>query len=305
MIKLSRELKTGLIALVAIAMLIWGFNYLKGQNILSKSTAVYYVMFDNVEGLDESSDVTVNGHTVGSVLDIEFDGKSEGGLRVSFNITEDFEFSRNSRIIMYSASMLGSKDLKIIPAYDGDIAPEGYLMQGEIEEDLVTALTNRIAPIEENLNETLANMNETFIRINDVLGEDTRQDLKSSMTALRKTLTQLEDMTSETSDLAVVLENTASLTSELNEFSAGLNELNLDSLNIKLDQSLTEINTLVTQINSGEGTVGKLMYDQQLYDNLTDATKELELLLNEINENPKRFVHFSIFGKKDKSKTEE
>ena len=95
------------------------------------------------------------------------------------------------------------------------------------------------------------------------------------------------------------------LTSELNEFSAGLNELNLDSLNIKLDQSLTEINTLVTQINSGEGTVGKLMYDQQLYDNLTDATKELELLLNEINENPKRFVHFSIFGKKDKSKTEE
>ena len=299
MIKLSRELKTGLVAILAIVLLLWGYNYLKGQNILSKTDSVYYVMFDNVEGLDESSDVTVNGHKIGSVLDIEFDGKSQGGLRVKFDITEDFQFSKNDEILLYSSSMLGSKDLKIIPTYDGDYAPEGYLMQGTVEEDLVTALTNRIAPLEENLNMTLNNMNETFVKINDILGDETRDDIKSSIASLEQTMNQLEVITAESGALSETLNNTEELTAELNTFSKELNEIDLDSLTLKINKSLTEINTLLTQINSGEGSLGKIIYDPALYDNLTGATEELERLLIEIKEHPKRFVHFSLFGKKD------
>ena len=298
MIKLTRELKTGVVAIVAIAMLIWGYNFLKGQNILVQGSEVYYVMFDNVEGLDESSDVTVNGHKVGSVLDITFQGKSHGGLKVTFDISEDFDLSKNDEILMYSSSMLGSKDLKIIPVYDGDTAPADYLFQGYEEEDLITALTKRIAPIEESLSTTLASMNETFTKLNDVMDDQTRDKIKGSVAELNQTLVQVKQMTAQGSSLDKSLQNVEVLSGELTEFSSSLNELDLQALNASLTQNLDQINKVLVQLEHGQGTAGKLLNDPELYNNLSNATKELEELLRDVKENPKRFVHFSVFGKK-------
>jgi phospholipid/cholesterol/gamma-HCH transport system substrate-binding protein len=300
MIKFSRELKTGLVGIIAVALGFWGYNFLMGMDILDSVSDTYYVRFDNVEGLDESSDVTINGHKIGGILDIKFDG-SEDGLLVKFNVTEDFHFSPNSEIFMYSSSMLGSKDLKIIPAQDGLIADSETIFKGQQEEDLITALTNRIAPIEENLDQTLTTMNTTFERINSILDEQMESDLKGSVASMNRTMHQVEEMTKPGSSLYNTLEEIESLSKELNTLSQTLNELEIKQLVERFDRSLAEINLILAKMNNGEGTIGLLLEDEALYRNLESATEELNALLKEVREHPKRFVHFSLFGKKEEA----
>jgi phospholipid/cholesterol/gamma-HCH transport system substrate-binding protein len=304
MIKLTREFKTGLVAIFAIAVLIWGFNFLKGQNIFDRASNSYFVMFDNVEGLSESSDVTINGLKVGSVLGISYDPETNKGLKVQFTITEDMNLFQGSEVLMYAPSILGSKSLKIIPVFSGELAGQGYVFSGSEEKDLISSLSSQIGSIETNLNTTLKSVNTTFENINVILDDETQSNLKESIANLNKSMAQLNSITSENGQLQGVLENAETMTAELSKFGENLNTLDLELISTKLNTSLDEVNNLLLQMESGEGTLGQLLYDDALYENLTAASEELEELLRNVKENPKRFVHFSLFGKKEKSYVE-
>jgi phospholipid/cholesterol/gamma-HCH transport system substrate-binding protein len=304
MIKLTREFKTGLVAIFAIAVLIWGFNFLKGQNIFDRASNSYFVMFDNVEGLSESSDVTINGLKVGSVLGISYDPETNKGLKVQFTITEDMNLFQGSEVLMYAPSLLGSKSLKIIPVFSGELAGQGYVFSGSEEKDLISSLSSQIGSIETNLNTTLKSVNTTFENINVILDDETQSNLKESIANLNKSMAQLNSITSENGQLQGVLENAETMTAELSKFGENLNTLDLELISTKLNTSLDEVNNLLLQMESGEGTLGQLLYDDALYENLTAASEELEELLRNVKENPKRFVHFSLFGKKEKSYVE-
>jgi phospholipid/cholesterol/gamma-HCH transport system substrate-binding protein len=304
MIKLTREFKTGLVAIFAIAVLIWGFNFLKGQNIFDRASNSYFVMFDNVEGLSESSDVTINGLKVGSVLGISYDPETNKGLKVQFTITEDMNLFQGSEVLMYAPSLLGSKSLKIIPVFSGELAGQGYVFSGSEEKDLISSLSSQIGSIETNLNTTLKSVNTTFENINVILDDETQSNLKESIANLNKSMAQLNSITSENGQLQGVLSNAETMTAELSKFGENLNTLDLELISTKLNTSLDEVNNLLLQMESGEGTLGQLLYDDALYENLTAASEELEELLRNVKENPKRFVHFSLFGKKEKSYVE-
>jgi phospholipid/cholesterol/gamma-HCH transport system substrate-binding protein len=301
---LTREFKTGLVAIFAIAVLIWGFNFLKGQNIFDRASNSYFVMFDNVEGLSESSDVTINGLKVGSVLGISYDPETNKGLKVQFTITEDMNLFQGSEVLMYAPSLLGSKSLKIIPVFSGELAGQGYVFSGSEEKDLISSLSSQIGSIETNLNTTLKSVNTTFENINVILDDETQSNLKESIANLNKSMAQLNSITSENGQLQGVLANAETMTAELSKFGENLNTLNLELISTKLNTSLDEVNNLLLQMESGEGTLGQLLYDDALYENLTAASEELEELLRNVKENPKRFVHFSLFGKKEKSYVE-
>jgi phospholipid/cholesterol/gamma-HCH transport system substrate-binding protein len=301
---LTREFKTGLVAIFAIAVLIWGFNFLKGQNIFDRASNSYFVMFDNVEGLSESSDVTINGLKVGSVLGISYDPETNKGLKVQFTITEDMNLFQGSEVLMYAPSLLGSKSLKIIPVFSGELAGQGYVFSGSEEKDLISSLSSQIGSIETNLNTTLKSVNTTFENINVILDDETQSNLKESIANLNKSMAQLNSITSENGQLQGVLENAETMTAELSKFGENLNTLDLELISTKLNTSLDEVNNLLLQMESGEGTLGQLLYDDALYENLTAASEELEELLRNVKENPKRFVHFSLFGKKEKSYVE-
>ncbi|MEZ7855760.1 MAG: MlaD family protein, partial [Polaribacter sp.] len=150
---MSKELKTGIIAVIIIGISIWGFNFLKGQNLLDPGSRTFKVEYARIGGLSKSSTVTINGLKVGKVDNIEFDTSVEkrGHLLVTFIIDNDFEFSKRSIVKIYSPNPLSGSNLAIIPNYEGDMAMSGDLLQGEMEESLFTSIGERLNPLQQKI----------------------------------------------------------------------------------------------------------------------------------------------------------
>ena len=140
--KISRELKTGIVAILIIAASIWGYNFLKGQNLFNTSPRTYFAEFNNVQSLNTASLVTVNGMKVGKVIEITFNKNvnRRGQLIVEFGVENDFEFSKNSIAKIYSASLMGGKSLAIVPSYEGENALSGAFLKGEVETDIFASV---------------------------------------------------------------------------------------------------------------------------------------------------------------------
>ena len=311
--KISKELKTGIIAIIAITVLIWGYNFLKKQNIFEKER-IYYTTFNNVQGLGNSSKVTLNGLQIGNILDINFDKKKKGTFIVKFNITKDITFSKNSiaKIIPPTISGMGSAELAIIPDFNGDPAKNGAYLPGQVAPGLMDTLSKKIDPLNQRLNSVLENTDKLLVNLNNTLEPNTQQNIKSAIANLNTTLNHFKNI-SKNFD-ALLLENKTKFNSILANADATGKSMatitgkmekanltkNLQSSMVKLDASLKSFNSILTKVDKGEGSIGMLLKDKKLYNNLEKASKEMEELLHEMKLHPKRFVHFSLFGKKDK-----
>ena len=307
---MSKELKTGIVALIVIVIFIWGYNFLKGQNLLDTNTRYYNVEYKNIGGLSNSSLVTINGLKVGSVVDIDFnkeEGK-RGELLVKFSVEKDFEFSKKSVVKIYSPSPLGGSNLAIIPNYEGENAVSGDFLTGEIESSLFTSIGERLDPLQHKLEHVIVSADSLFRNLNHVLDKKTQESLKSSVRNLEFTLVEVKktmlsingiiDSTSTT--LQETVDNTKLITDNFAKVSDTIVNANIGNIIRKTEVTLNSMNKMLSGINNGQGTLGKFVTDEQLYTNLTSMSKELEELLREMKLNPKRFVHFSLFGKKAK-----
>lgn len=310
---MSKELKTGIVALIVIVIFIWGYNFLKGQNLLDTNTRYYNVEYKNIGGLSNSSLVTINGLKVGSVVDIDFnkeEGK-RGELLVKFSVEKDFEFSKKSVVKIYSPSPLGGSNLAIIPNYEGENAVSGDFLTGEIESSLFTSIGERLDPLQHKLEHVIVSADSLFRNLNHVLDKKTQESLKSSVRNLEFTLVEVKktmlsingiiDSTSTT--LQETVDNTKLITDNFAKVSDTIVNANIGNIIRKTEVTLNSMNKMLSGINNGQGTLGKFVTDEQLYTNLTSMSKELEELLREMKLNPKRFVHFSLFGKKAKPYT--
>lgn len=307
---MSKELKTGVIAVLIIVAFIWGFNFLKGQDIFQPNVRKFMVEYKNVGGLTEASVVTINGLKVGQVKDITFNTKQEnrGSLIVEFIIDNDFEFSRNSVVKIYSPNPLAGSNLAIIPDYKGEMAKSGDFLKGEIEPGLLSSLGERLDPIQTKLEHVLVSADTLFQKVNHILNDNTNASIKRSIQNLeytvndvRKTLGNLNNVLDSNSvGLKATIDNTKIITENLIQLTDSLNNVNFARLTRDVETTITSVNKLLKGIESGEGTIGKLMKDEQLYNNLAATSKELEELLRDMKLNPKRFVHFSLFGKRPK-----
>jgi phospholipid/cholesterol/gamma-HCH transport system substrate-binding protein len=305
---MSRELKTGFVAVVVIALFIWGFNFLKGENIFSKNQRHFYVEYNNIQGLKKSSAVTINGLQVGSVVNIKFNSNPDkkGKLVVELLVENDFQFSKNSIAKIYSASLMGGQSLAIIPSYEGDAAIDGDYLKGEVESDIFSTVGEKLNPLQAKLENVIVSADSLLLGLNQTLDTKARKSLNNSILGLEHTITDFRKTLSSVNQLLDsskvgiknTFDNTRVITENLMKLSDTLVNANIGLTIKKAQESLDYVNQLMVGIQNGEGSLGKLVKDDAMYNNLTNMSKELEELIREMKLNPKRFVHFSLFGKR-------
>lgn len=308
---MSKELKIGIIAIIIIAAFFWGFNFLKGHDLLGGKSRSFQVEYSKIGGLNEASSVTINGLKVGQVDKIEFNTTPEkrGHLIVSFSVENDFEFSKNSVVKIYSPNPLSGSNLAIIPNYEGDVAVSGDLLEGEMEESLFTSIGEKLDPIQSKLENVIVSADTLFQRINTVLDQKTSESIKRSVrnleftiTDIRKTLGSVNAMLDSSAvGFNESIKKTRIITENLAKVTDTLANSNIGEILRKAEITLTSVNSLLNGIDNGKGSLGKLVNDDAMYDNLTNVSAELEELLRDMKLNPKRFVHFSLFGKRAKA----
>ena len=227
---------------------------------------------------------------------------------MNFSLDSDFNFSKNSLVKLHSPNPLGGTNLAIEPSYIGETAVSGDYLKGVEEAGLLASLGNKIDPLSVKLQRVLTGADSLLLSLNQVLDDKSRKSLNRSILGLegtvngvRKTLSSVNKLLSDNKgNLDATLANTKKITDNFSKVSDDLAKVNLGETAKKLENTLTNVNSLISGISKGKGTLGKLMVDDKMYTNLTNASKELEELLREMKLNPKRFVHFSLFGKKAK-----
>ncbi len=308
--KLSRELKTGVISVIIIAVFVWGFNYMKGENLFNSASRTYFAEYNDIQGLNTASAVTINGFQVGKVVNVEFNQSPEkrGTLIVEFGVDSDFKFSKNSVARIYSASLMGGKSMAIIPSYDGENAVSGDFLRGDVEPDMLASLSDKLIPLQAKIESVIVNADSLLLGLNQVLDKNSRANLRKTFASLNETMDNFEQVSASLQSLLDEnkekfdnsLGNLEVMTDNFAKLSDSLVNANLGQTMLKLEETVTSLNSILEGVDKGEGSIGKLLKDDSLYINLENASKEMEELLREMKEHPKRFVHFSMFGKKDK-----
>jgi phospholipid/cholesterol/gamma-HCH transport system substrate-binding protein len=312
-LKLSKELKTGIVAISIIALVIWGYNFMKNQRVFDNSRTLF-AEYQNVQGLAKSSPITINGLIVGKVDKISFHPTKEGILLVTLNFTDPIEFSSNSVAEIYSPDFISGKSLKIRIAYDNaPIAEDGDTLIGKFDSGILGSINEQIAPLQQKVESFIVNADTVMHNINSVLDIENQKNLKSSLAHLNNTIINFEKVSknadkilaSNNNKIDSILNNANVAMNNFTEIMDSLEKADLGATVVRLQNTLDRFNLLLEGIEQGNGSIGKLMKDEQLYTNLTNASKELEELLRDLKLHPKRYVHVSVFGKKEKPYEEE
>lgn len=300
--KISKEVKTGILVLLGIFLFIFGFNYLKGQNLFEDSN-VYYTEFD-YNALTTSSLVTIKGNSVGKIKDISYDYKT-GKTKVAFFVNGELKISKNSVVRMYEAGLMGGNAIALILAEDGEIAKSGTVLKSEVEEGLVASLSKNFSGLSSELNSTLRSTDTLMTSLNRLVTDDSESGLKNTLKELNETLKSFKAtsnslnsvITKNDNNITAILERFKTTSNDLSLLVTQLKDANIGSTVESLNGTLNNLNNLLTTIDKGEGTLGKLLKEDGLYNNIEGATKELEALLRDIKLHPKRY--FRILSKKE------
>ncbi|WP_310381329.1 MlaD family protein [Flavobacterium sp.] len=305
--KITREIKTAILVVSAILLFIWGYSFLKGRDLFV-DYKTFYVTYDNVEGLATSASVTLNGLVVGKVNSITIDPNT-GKLLVEMQLKTDFPISKTSIASIYEPGFIGGKQIAIYPNYeDKTLALDGDTLQGTVKLGLTSSISEKLVPIQVKLEKLMTNADVLISGINNVLDKKTQEDLKISLSELSKTMAEFHKASASVNSLLEdnkvqingVVSNFNKISSDFSKISDSLNKANLAKTAKNLEKTLATVDKLMTGIESGKGTMGKMMNDEALYNNLSKTSKELELLLQDVRLYPTRYVNVSLFGKKNK-----
>ena len=305
--KFSRELKTGIIVVGGLALFVLGFSFLKATPIFDNSK-IFYAVYKHVGGLQSGTQVSINGLAVGTVKSIRFKDSS-GALLVTFSVDSSFEFSKNSIAELYDTGIIGGKGIQINPVFDGAaVAQSGDTLQTNVRPGLTELVQQKLTPLQLKVEGAVSNADSLLMNFNDVFDEPTKRNLRESVEGLKKIVQNFEETSATLNTL--LAENKNQLDSSIQNIntvsgnfaiiSDSLAQAGLSNTIKSLDTTVSNLNGILEKINNGEGTMGKLMNDKELYNNLSDASRELELLLQDFRLNPKRYVNVSVFGKKQK-----
>lgn len=304
--KLSREIKTAILVISAILLFIWGYSFLKGKDLFTSDKNIF-VIYDNILGLAPSAPVTLNGFRIGKVNKIKVN--PDGKLLVELQIQNEFPISKSSIAEIYDSGLVGGKEIAIIPNLDDkSVITDGDYLKPSKKLGLTESVAAKLEPLEKKIQVLLDNANVMLVNINQVLDVTTQANLKSSIAELNKTLTEFSQMSKSANQM--LAENKTKLNSTLTNFdktsanfaamSDSLAKANLGQTVKNLEKTLSSVDKIMADMNAGKGTMGKLMKDDKMYNNFTNASKELELLLEDLRLHPTRYINVSVFGKKNK-----
>ena len=307
--KFTKEIKVGFLAVLGIMMSVFSYNYLKGINLFEKNRK-FTVKYEKVDGLSVSNPVTMNGFKIGKVQKINFNSKNTRELLVDIVIVNDVIFPKTSLAELYETGLIGGKAIAIIPDYKNDstIAIDGDYLKGVIKPGL-TELVNQILPqVQLQIEAVMKNAEIVLQNINTLFDDETKKELKSSIRSFSNLASSLSETSDEISML--IANNSENLTNSLSDFRSATNNIkiitdslksdDINSITTNLNSLVNNLNSITTSLKNSEGTAGKLINDKSIYDNLENATNQLNRLIEDIKLNPNRYINFSVFGKKNK-----
>ncbi|MBL7683559.1 MAG: MCE family protein [Flavipsychrobacter sp.] len=316
--KFSKEARIGLLVAAALLIFFAGFYFLKGANLFSGENE-YYAYFDDVQGLQTSSAVQVKGLTVGRVVAISLN-KEDGKVKVQLAVNKKIKVTDGSAIKLASSDLLGTKVLKLeIAAGDKQIVDEATL-PAKIEGGLIDNLSGEIAPLIADIRHVVSTLDTVLLGVNNMLNPETRQHISNSVASLDVTLKNFsslsEKLNNESNQLASVIRNANSITTNLANSNQQITNIMKNADNISnqlanapieqtvkdLQATISQLNGIMNKINNNEGSLGMLVNDKALHNNLAESLKTLNALMADINAHPSRYINVSIFGRKNKNK---
>lgn len=312
--KITREIKTAILVIASILLFIWGYIFLQGRDLLS-SYRTFYVQYDNVEGLSTSAPVTINGLAVGRIMEISLI-PSSGRLQVEIQVKSDFPISKSSTIDIYEPGLIGGKQIQIVPnLQDPVMAESGDMFTGRNVPGLTSLVGEKLTPLQEKIERVAEDADLLLKNFNDILDEKSKANIRESISKFNILIAEFQRTSTSVNELLVdnksyitgSLKNINKTSANFAKFSDTLAKANIGQTMRDLENSMkgvdkivTDFNKIVTNLEQGEGTMGKLLTDDQLYKNLNSTSTELELLLEDLRLNPTRYINVSLFGKKNK-----
>lgn len=324
-LKISKEFKVGVIFVACILLLYWGVNFLTGTDILSSSKLVYGV-YEHTQGLDAGRPVNINGNRVGVVQKIDFKPDFSGELIVTFEMTTDYPIPSNSMAVI-NGDVLGNKRVDIILGSGEEFISAGDTIPTGVQPGLTEAVNEQLAPLKAKTERLLGSLDTALAVFQGFLNEETERDFRNSFSNLNKSFTNLESISHEldvyvkgnrqrfetiTANLESITTNFADNGGKLDSIFSNLNSITDTLAKARIAETMNSLaaatktaNELLMKANNGEGTLGQLMTDEELYKNLTEAAENLDRLLLDLRYNPNRYIEFSIFGSSPRYSAEE
>ena len=314
--KFSKELKAGLIAIFAIVAFVILFQFMKGQSLFTTDNE-FYVKYDNVEGLAVSNPVSINGLKVGHVDEIKPFFSKEGKVHFVVKITVDdqFNFSKNSTIEIYEPGLMSGKEIKVNMAYDGPVAKDGDTLKGAFQQSMMNSLATQVGPVKDQVSGVLEKLDLTLASANKIVDDQNREQIRQLLENLNYTVASFKLTADQANRLLAnneaglksVIDNANKTLSTTNnavdKYGKVAENLDVNKLNSAVDNlSLTanKLNSVISGIQNGEGSLGKLTKDEELYNNLLKTSNSLNNLVDDLKANPKRYINISVFGKNNK-----
>jgi phospholipid/cholesterol/gamma-HCH transport system substrate-binding protein len=319
--KIRREYSIAMLVLGAVGLLIFGINYLKGLDLFQKRN-IYHVVYRDISGVTGASPVYFNGYKVGQVIRTALVNEGRGGIAVSFQLNEDgMQLPRDTEVRIYSADLF-SRALQLVLGKSGDLAQAGDTLTGDSQMSLTDAVSEQIDPLKRKAEGMIANVDSVLTSLNKLLNDSALGDIDASFSNIRATLEtfnstaqRLDGMVAtEAQAIHLILENLTSVSQNLVAYNTRITSIlsNMDTVSgtlagQELKQAVTDLSASSAQLRAvmdglqeGQGSLGALLKNDTLYTNLENASRELDLMLEDLRLNPNRYVHLSLFGKKDR-----
>jgi len=322
--RITREVKIGLIFIVAIILFLWGFNFLKGKKIFTRQRT-FYAVYSQVGGLLGEAPVSINGLIVGQVSAIHFENKQSARVIVEMTISNTIAIPKNSTAKIFNADLLGSKSMEIVLGNTVALAEDGDTLVTSVQMSLSDEVNRQVQPFKKKAEDLMLSMDSVVMELRMIFNEETRDNLTKSFAHIRGTLQNLETVSynidtlvyGQRDRMARILfnveaisknlkDNNGNLTKTLENFanlSDTLAKANISRTINHLNSSLSDMATITDKINKGEGSLGLLVNDKKLYNNLESSSKELDQLLLDLKLHPGRYVNFSLFGRSERRNT--
>jgi len=312
--KVSNETKIGALTAVAITLLILGFNFLKGKNLIEKKATIY-IAFEKVNGLNMADMIKINGLKVGGVEDMQETDADLSGIIVAFHLTRAINIPNDSYAQVIT-NPLGSSFIELVMGKSTTFVKDGDTLKSMQTKGLVQDLQDKLEPTIENLNKTLASLDETVKRVGNVFDEEAKQNIGNTLKELALATDQINSMLAPgKGSIAKTVDNIAGISGNLKnnndsitmiignltKVSRDISKAEIGNTIQQLETASVNLNQILNGIKEGKGSLGMLTKDEALYKNLTSTSNSLNILLQDLRLHPKRYVQVSVFGKKDKT----
>ncbi len=310
--KISHEVKVGAVAVITIGAFILLFNFLKGTALFT-STDTYHIVYDNIAGLTESSPVEINGYHAGVVQDIRLINDGSGLILVSLSVDRNFMVPKDTKAEITTATLIAGMKIVLRMGESSEMCHNHDTLNGYVATSIIDRLSATLSPLEGNITDMIIKLDSVVSALNDLFTPALTSDIQSAVSNVSDITASLKEISDNEKDelmgaiddlkvfTAMLSANSSSLDSTLKnieEISDAVASADLGTTLGSLRSSLASLDEIVKGISKGEGSAGKLVTNDSLYINLNNTLYNLDLLLQDMKDNPKKYVHFSLFGKK-------